>query len=99
VKRALLVLLAVAALVAPAAASARVKILSVTSPVRERQQGTLVLSVSSPATCSIVVHYKSGPSARERPRAEALCPREGVVDVDGRLEHHVGSMADHGQLR
>jgi hypothetical protein len=73
VKRSLPVLLAVAALVTPAAASARVTIFSVTSPARTRHQVTLVLSVSSPATCAIIVHYKSGPS-----HASGLQPKHSV---------------------
>jgi micrococcal nuclease len=61
-RRGLIVLLAVAALAVPAAASAKVKLVSVTSPARAGSYATLTPKVSPTATCKIVVMYKSGSS-------------------------------------
>jgi hypothetical protein len=61
-KRGLAVWLAiVASLVVTSTASARVRLVSVT-PSTPGSHATLVATVSANATCSIVVHYKSGPS-------------------------------------
>jgi hypothetical protein len=46
----------------PAAASARVRLISVTSPASPGSYATLSASVSSSRTCSITVNYMSGPS-------------------------------------
>jgi hypothetical protein len=62
-KRGLAVSLAiVASLVVTSTASARVRLASITSPASPGSRATLVATVSPNATCSIVVHYKSGPS-------------------------------------
>jgi hypothetical protein len=50
------------ALALSAAASARVRLISVTSPVLPRSYATLRASDSTNRTCSITVYYKSGPS-------------------------------------
>ncbi len=46
-----------------AAASGKVKFVSVTSPISAGSDATLVVEAPSGATCSIVVTYKSGPSS------------------------------------
>ena len=61
-RRGLVILFAVAALAVPAAASAQVKLLSVTSPTSAGSYATLKAKVSKAATCKIVVMYKSGSS-------------------------------------
>jgi hypothetical protein len=50
------------ALALPAAASARVRLINVTSPASPGSYATLRASVSSSRTCSITVNYMSGPS-------------------------------------
>jgi hypothetical protein len=62
-----------ASLVVAAPASARVRLVSVTSPASPGSYSTLVARVSRAATCSITVHYKSGPS-----RAKGLYPKRTV---------------------
>jgi hypothetical protein len=61
------------ALVVPASASATVRRISVTSPIHHGAYATLTVSVSRPATCSVKVYYKSGPS-----EAQGLYPKHGV---------------------
>jgi hypothetical protein len=70
-----LVLLAVlcAALALPAGAAARVRLVTVTSPIGHGSYATLTVSVSRTATCSITVEYKSGPS-----HAQGLYPKRGA---------------------
>jgi hypothetical protein len=58
----LLISVLVAALALPASASARVRLVHVTSPISAGSYATLTASVSPSRTCSIIVHYKSGPS-------------------------------------
>jgi hypothetical protein len=58
----LLIALAFAALVVPASAAASVRLSHVTSPISAGSHATLTVSVSRPASCSITVNYKSGPS-------------------------------------
>jgi len=72
-RRGLVVLLAVAALAVPAAAEAKVKLVSVTSPAPPGSHATLTVAVSRPATCSIIVMYKSGSS-----HARGLNPTRSV---------------------
>jgi uncharacterized protein (DUF58 family) len=68
-----LVLIAiVAALAVPASAAARVRLVSVTSPISHGSYATLTVSLSKRATCSITVYYKSGPS-----EAQGLYPKSG----------------------
>lgn len=50
------------ALILPAAAAAKVRLLSLTNPARPGSHATLVASVSPTASCSITVLYKSGSS-------------------------------------
>jgi hypothetical protein len=86
-----------------------VTLISVTSPAVPFTDATLTISTTPGATCSIVVHYKSGPS-----RAKGLIPK--VTDGSGRASWtwRVGSKttpgrwpivvtcekgADHGELR
>jgi hypothetical protein len=61
------------ALALPAAASARVRLIHVTSPVSAGSYATLRASVSPSRTCSITVYYKSGPS-----HAQGLYPKRPV---------------------
>jgi hypothetical protein len=61
--RALLAAATVAlSLVVASSADARVRLVSVTSPINHGANATLVAAVSSARTCSITVYYKSGPS-------------------------------------
>jgi micrococcal nuclease len=62
--------LIVASAVLPASAAARARLVSVSSRVSPGDYATLVAAVSPNATCSITVHYKSGPS-----RAKGLYPK------------------------
>lgn len=70
--RRLILLAVVLALVLPASASARVRLVSLTSPINHGAYATLRVSVSRVATCSITVHYLSGPS-----EAAGLYPKRG----------------------
>lgn len=47
----------------PTAASARVRLVRVTSPISAGSYATLTVAVSPARTCSITVYYKSGPSS------------------------------------
>ena len=49
-------------LAVPSTAAARVRLVSVTSPIGAGSYARLTASVSPSRTCSITVHYKSGPS-------------------------------------
>jgi hypothetical protein len=61
--RSVLVLASVlASLVVAPASSASVRLVSVSSPIYAGDYATLTARVSSSASCSITVHYKSGPS-------------------------------------
>jgi len=51
-----------ASLVVTTTASARVRLVSVTSPASPGSYATLTAAVSPSATCSLTVNYKSGPS-------------------------------------
>jgi len=62
VRRFLLVVVTAVALVVPATATARVRLVHVTSPISAGSYATFSASVSPNATCSITVNYKSGPS-------------------------------------
>ena len=62
VRKVLLVLAAAAALAVPASASARVKLVSVTSPASPGSHATLTVAVSPAKSCTIIVMYKSGSS-------------------------------------
>ena len=53
---------AVIVLTVAGSADAKVRLVSVTSPVHPGEKATLVAHVSPAAKCSIVVHYKTGPS-------------------------------------
>jgi hypothetical protein len=72
VRRIALTAALVLALLLPAVASARVRLVSVTSPINHGAYATLTVSVSRVATCSIAVYYKSGPSS-----AAGLYPKRG----------------------
>jgi hypothetical protein len=54
--------IASAMLVLPASAAARVRLISVTSPISAGSYATLRASVTPSRRCSITVYYKSGPS-------------------------------------
>jgi hypothetical protein len=58
-------IVAALALALPVSASASVRLVSVTSPARAGGTATLVAKVSTRATCSISVIYKSGPSVAQ----------------------------------
>jgi len=62
-----------AALAIPATAAARVRLISVTSPIGAGSYARLTASVSPSRTCSITVEYKSGPS-----HAAGLYPKPPV---------------------
>jgi hypothetical protein len=69
--RALLATAVVAtSLVVVANAAARVRLVSVTSPLNHGAYATLVAAVSPARSCSITVYYKSGPS-----HAQGLYPK------------------------
>jgi hypothetical protein len=91
------------------AADLQITLISVTSPAAPFTDATLTISTTPGAGCSIVVHYKSGPS-----RAKGLIPK--VASASGRVSWtwRVGSNttpgrwpivvtcdkgADHGELR
>ena len=61
-RRFMLVTLVLAALAVPTSAAASVHLRHITSPVSAGSHATLTVLVSRPATCSIMVNYKSGPS-------------------------------------
>jgi hypothetical protein len=61
-RRGLIVLIAAAALVLPASAFAKVKVVSITSPASRGSYATLTVALSKPATCRIIVMYMSGSS-------------------------------------
>ncbi len=69
----LLTLLITLVLVASPTASARVRLVSVTSPASPGGHATLTASVSPSRTCSITVNYKSGPS-----HAQGLNPKRAI---------------------
>jgi micrococcal nuclease len=73
VRRGLITLAALAALVIPASASAKVKLVSITSPAFRGSYATLTVALSRPATCRIIVMYKSGSS-----HAGGLDPKRSV---------------------
>jgi hypothetical protein len=62
------------ALVLPAAATARVRLITVSSPASAGSYATLRASVSPSRTCSITVYYKSGAS-----QAQGLYPKRPVA--------------------
>jgi hypothetical protein len=61
-RRLVLVVSLIAALLVPTAASAQVRLVSVTSPVRHGGYATLSAAVSPARSCSMAVIYKSGAS-------------------------------------
>jgi hypothetical protein len=69
----LLVVVAAGALAIPVSASARVRVVRVSSPISAGAYATLTVSVTPARSCSITVHYKSGPS-----RAQGLYPKRAV---------------------
>jgi hypothetical protein len=81
-RRVVVLLAAVCALVVPVSsgwasssnttASARVRLVSVTSPVPHGAYAALTVAASPAQTCSITVYYKSGPSS-----AAGLYPKRG----------------------
>ena len=70
-----------------------VTLISVTSPAAPFTDATLTVSTAPGANCSIVVHYKSGPS-----RAKGLIPQ--VASSSGRVswKWRVGSNTTPGSL-
>jgi hypothetical protein len=79
--------------VSPArAADLLITLISVTSPAVPFTDATLTVSTAPGANCSIVVHYKSGPS-----RAKGLVPK--VASVSGRVSWtwRVGSNTTPGR--
>lgn len=63
-------LLAVLALALPAAGTAKVRLVQVTSPISAGSYATLTAAVTPTRRCSIAVYYKSG-----RSRAQGLYPK------------------------
>ncbi len=72
-RRGLVGALVVAALIVPASAAAKVRLLSVTSPASPGSHASLTAAVSQPATCRIVVMYLSGSS-----HASGLYPKRAT---------------------
>jgi hypothetical protein len=73
VKRGLVRRLAlVTVLAVPASAAAKVRLISVTSPVRHGTNATLSVSLTQPGTCSITVYNQTGASG-----AQGLYPKRG----------------------
>ena len=74
------------------AADLLITLISVTSPAAPFTDATLTVSTAPGANCSIVVHYKSGPS-----RAKGLIPK--VVGSSGRVSwtRRVGSNTTPGR--
>jgi hypothetical protein len=72
IRRLLILLVVLSALAVTSAASARVRPVSLTSPIRHGAYATLSVAVSPAATCSITVIYKSGRSS-----AAGLYPKRG----------------------
>ena len=69
--RSLIVLMfAVSALAVPAAATAKVQLVRVTSPISAGAYATLTIAVTPAKRCSIAVYYKSGASV-----AQGLYPK------------------------
>jgi hypothetical protein len=73
VKRTALIGAVILVLLLPAAASARVRLARVTSPISHGSYAALTVVVSPAATCAIAVYYKSGPS-----HAAGLYPKRGA---------------------
>jgi hypothetical protein len=69
----LVTLIVFIALAVATAAGAKVRQVSITSPINHGAYATLTVSVSPRATCSITVYYKSGPSS-----AQGLYPKRGT---------------------
>ncbi len=63
IRRLALTIAVASALVLPTTASARVRLVRVTSPINAGAYATLTVSVSPARKCSITVYYKSGPSS------------------------------------
>ena len=61
-RRVVLIIAVALALILPAAASARVRLVRITSPISAGSYATLTVAVTPARTCSITVYYKSGPS-------------------------------------
>jgi hypothetical protein len=72
-KRAALTLALAFVLVLPATASARVRLVRVTSPVSAGSYARLTVAVSPSRTCSIAVYYKTGKS-----KAAGLYPKRPI---------------------
>ena len=92
-RRLFLVLVVALALAVPTIASARVRLLSITSPIRHGSYATLTASVSPARTCSITVYYKSGPSHAQGLNSKR--PRNGRVSWTWR----VGTRTTAGRWR
>jgi hypothetical protein len=74
----LVTVVACAALLATAAAAeAKVRVLAVSSPVSPGNAANLVVRVSPARSCTIIVHYKSGPSKAKGLYAKR--PTAGIV--------------------
>jgi hypothetical protein len=65
-----------AVLVGAATAEAKVRLVSVTSPISPGNAASLVVRVSPARSCSITVHYKSGPS-----KAKGLTTKRPIAGV------------------
>jgi hypothetical protein len=71
-RRLVAIIATILALAMPAAASASVRLVRITSPIGAGSYATLTVAVSPARTCSITVYYKSGPSS-----AQGLYPQRG----------------------
>ena len=72
-RRFVLALTVAVVLALPTSVAARVRLVSVTSPVSAGSYATLTAAVSPARTCSITVYYMSGPSS-----AQGLYPKRPV---------------------
>jgi hypothetical protein len=92
-KRFLVVAAVVTALVLPSSAAAKVRLVSVTSPIAHGAYATLTVAATGANSCSIAVLYKSGPS-----EAQGLVPKRPAA---GRISWRwkVGTRTTPGRWR
>jgi hypothetical protein len=88
----LVVALVLLGLVLATAAEAKVTLVRVTSPISAGSYATLTVKVSKPATCSITVYYKSGPS-----EAQGLYPKRANAQRRASWTWKVGTRTTPGR--
>jgi hypothetical protein len=67
--------------------------------VEAGSNATLAVAVPTGTSCAIVVSYKSGPSSAAGSLRAARTRWPHLLDVDGRVAHDRGSLADRHRLR